>query len=288
MFKSFLYGSFFYPRRALWSSGVIIFLLTILTSFLGYVLPWGQMSYWAATVITNLASAVPMIGQKIVYWLWSGFSVDQPTLNKFLSLHYLMPFVIAALVILHFILLHKSGSSSPLGLAFKTDSLPFHPYYIIKDFSSAFLFFFALLFLVAFLPNLLGHPDNYLEANPDVTPEHIVPEWYFLPFYAILRSIPNKLIGVIALLLSILILLFLPYLNFSRIRSLKFKPVTTFFSAFFILDSLLLGYIGQCPLEEPFSSIGFFATVFYFSFFLMFFLVDVCDYYLFSFLIKRK
>jgi quinol-cytochrome oxidoreductase complex cytochrome b subunit len=285
MGRALVYESYVFPRRALWSSGVVILLLMILTSFLGYVLPWGQMSYWAATVITNLASTVPLFGQKIVYWLWSGFSVDNPTLNKFFSLHYLFPFLIFALVIFHLILLHQTGSSNPVGPRIVGDTVPFHPYYTIKDFLSVLVLLFFLVYFVTFIPNNLGHPDNYIPANPDLTPEHIVPEWYFLPFYAILRSIPNKLLGVIALLASIVMLLMLPFVYAPRIRNSLFKPLILITHLTFIGVSIFLGYIGQCPLEEPFISYGAFATLIYFLYFTVLSIIDESDRKFFSALV---
>lgn len=277
LFRGLYYGSYFYPRRLLWCSGVIILLLMIITAFLGYVLPWGQMSYWAATVITNLASTVPFFGQKIVNWLWSGFSVDNPTLNKFFSLHYILPFVILALVLLHLALLHQGGSSNPTGWKRSIDEIPFHPYYTIKDFFSVILFIAIIIFFVSFIPNHLGHPDNYIPANPDQTPEHIVPEWYFLPFYAILRSIPDKLLGVVALLASIVFLLLLPFLDRPLIRSSVYKPFIAKLNILFIANCIVLGYIGQSPLEEPFLFLGRLTTVLYFAYFLVFILVSILD-----------
>jgi ubiquinol-cytochrome c reductase cytochrome b subunit len=277
VFRALIYESFLYPRRMLWCSGVIILLLMILTSFLGYVLPWGQMSYWAATVITNLASTVPIFGQRIVYWLWSGFSVDNPTLNKFFSLHYLLPFIILALVVLHLILLHQTGSSNPLGPRFFSDTVPFHPYYTIKDFLSVLVLIAFLIYFVTFIPNTLGHPDNYIPANPDLTPEHIVPEWYFLPFYAILRSIPNKLLGVIALVASIVMLLLLPFMSRPKVRNTLFKPLLLIYNLTFIANCVVLGYIGQSPLEEPFLSLGKITTLAYFAYFFFYIVVDSGD-----------
>jgi len=277
LFRGLYYGSYFYPRRLLWCSGVIILLLMIITAFLGYVLPWGQMSYWAATVITNLASTVPFFGQKIVNWLWSGFSVDNPTLNKFFSLHYILPFVILALVLLHLALLHQVGSSNTTGWKSSIDEIPFHPYYTIKDFFSVILFIAIIIFFVSFIPNHLGHPDNYIPANPDQTPEHIVPEWYFLPFYAILRSIPDKLLGVVALLASIVFLLLLPFLDRPLIRSSVYKPFIAKLNILFIANCIVLGYIGQSPLEEPFLFLGRLTTVLYFAYFLIFILVSILD-----------
>ena len=199
MFRGLYYGSYVHPREALWCSGVIILILIIATGFIGYVLPWGQISFWGATVITNLISAVPFVGESIVQWLWGGFSVDNPTLNRFFSLHYILPFVIAALALSHLVLLHENGSNNPLGVESKTEVISFYPYFYVKDLFGLILLFIIYFYFVFFSPNTLGHPDNYIPANPIVTPAHIVPEWYFLPFYAILRSIPHKLGGVIAI-----------------------------------------------------------------------------------------
>jgi len=279
LLRGLYYGSYNYPRRALWCSGVVILLLMIITSFLGYVLPWGQMSYWAATVITNLASTVPFFGQKIVNWLWSGFSVDNPTLSKFFSLHYLLPFVILAIVLLHLALLHQAGSNISFGWKKNIDEIPFHPYYTIKDFFSVILFIAIIIFFVSFIPNSLGHPDNYIPANPDQTPEHIVPEWYFLPFYAILRSIPNKLFGVIALVASIIFLLILPFLDRPLTRSSIYKPFVAKLNVLFIADCIVLGYIGQSPLEEPFLFLGRLSTLLYFAYFFLFIFVSKIDHF---------
>ena len=253
----------------LWSVGVIIFLLMMATAFLGYVLPWGQMSFWGATVITNFFSAIPWIGQDLVEFIWGGFSVDNPTLNRFFSLHYLLPFAIAALVIIHLMALHEHASNNPLGIGSNVDKVPFHPYYIYKDALGFFIFGLVFSYLVFFEPNLLGHPDNYIPANPLVTPTHIVPEWYFLPFYAILRSIPSKLGGVIAMVAAILILFVLPFLHISYIRSATFRPIYRKIFWFFIADVIFLGYIGGQPVEYPFVTLGQIATVFYFSYFLI-------------------
>lgn len=284
LLRGLFYGSYFYPRRLLWCSGVIILLLMILTSFLGYVLPWGQMSYWAATVITNLASTVPIFGQSIVTWLWSGFSVDSPTLSKFFALHYLFPFLILGLVLLHLGLLHNAGSTSPLGIKRSIDEIPFHPYYTVKDFYTVILFIAILIFFVSFIPNSLGHPDNYIPANPDQTPEHIVPEWYFLPFYAILRSIPNKLLGVIALVASIVTLLLLPFIDRPLLRSSIYKPFISKLNILFVADCFVLGYIGQSPLEEPFLSLGRLSTALFFGYFILFFLVSKIDIFMVRYL----
>src|SRR3990167_4842275 len=215
IFRGLYYGSYITPREGLWCSGVVIFILMMATAFMGYVLPWGQMSFWGATVITNLFSAIPLIGESIVTWLWGGFSVDNPTLNRFFALHYLLPFILVALVILHLVALHRHGSNNPTGVEVKTpkDTIPFHPYYTIKDFVGFGVYFIIFAGFIFFAPNYLGHPDNYIEANPMVTPPHIVPEWYFLPFYAILRSVPNKLVGVIAMFSAIGVLFALPWLD---------------------------------------------------------------------------
>jgi len=269
MFRGLYYGSYMYPRGFLWSSGVIIFLLMMATAFMGYVLPWGQMSFWGATVITNLFSAVPVAGPAIVEWLWGGFSVDNATLNRFYSLHYLMPFVIAGLTIVHLSLLHMEGSNNPLGINTDVDTVPFYPYFYVKDLLAflALVCFYSVF--VFYYPNTLGHPDNYIPANPLVTPSHIVPEWYFLPFYAILRSIPDKLGGVVAMLGAVLILLALPVLNTSEVRSTKFRPLFGFFYWVFVSNFLILGWIGQMPVETPFVEVGQAATAYYFIWFLI-------------------
>lgn len=271
IFRGLYFGSYMAPRGALWNSGVIIFLLMMGTGFMGYVLPWGQMSFWGATVITNLASAVPFIGGAIVEWLWGGFSVDNATLNRFFSLHYLLPFVITGLVIVHLSLLHTVGSNNPLGINKNVDSVSFYPYFYVKDLLAFFGLIALFSFFVFFFPNALGHADNYIPANPLVTPAHIVPEWYFLPFYAILRSIPDKLGGVVAMVAAILILLLLPIINTSEIRSSKFRPLYGIAYWFLVSDFLILGWIGQQPVETPFLEVGQIATAFYFLFFLFFF-----------------
>lgn len=269
IFRGLYYGSYMYPREKLWMSGVIIFLLMMATAFMGYVLPWGQMSFWGATVITNLFSAIPFVGSSIVEWLWGGFCVSNATLNRFFSLHYLMPFLIAGLVLVHLSLLHKDGSNNPLGINTNVDTLSFYPYFYVKDlFSFLILVLFFSLFLF-FYPNVLGHADNYIPANPLSTPAHIVPEWYFLPFYAILRSIPDKLGGVVAMISAILILLLLPFINTSEVRSSKFRPIFGIAYWFLVSDFLLLGWIGQKPVESPYIEVGMIATAFYFFFLLI-------------------
>jgi ubiquinol-cytochrome c reductase cytochrome b subunit len=267
IFRGLYYGSYMYPREYLWCSGVLIFILMMATAFMGYVLPWGQMSFWGATVITNLFSAIPLVGGVVVEWLWGGFSVDNATLNRFFSLHFLLPFLIAGLTILHLALLHESGSNNPLGVESYVDKISFYPYFYVKD----LLAFFGLIFIfgtfVFYFPNLMGHPDNYIPANPMVTPSHIVPEWYFLPFYAILRSIPDKLGGVVAMGAALIVLFAIPFLNTSEIRSSQFRPLFRKFFWFLVADFLILGWIGQKPVESPFIEIGQMATIFYFCFF---------------------
>lgn len=268
MFRGLYYGSYVHPREWLWGVGVIIFLLMILTAFMGYVLPWGQMSFWAATVITNLASAVPFCGDLIVKWLWGGFSVDNATLNRFFSLHYFLPFVIAFLVVIHLVLLHQFRSNNPLGVN-TVDSLFFAPYFTLKDLVGAIIFFQIFFLFVYFAPNLAGHSDNYIPANPLVTPTHIVPEWYFLPFYAILRSVPNKLGGVVLMLLAILVLFFFPFLTKQLVCSNRFRPLHKSVYWFFVFNCVLLGWIGGKSIETPFYEIGQVATLFYFVYFII-------------------
>jgi ubiquinol-cytochrome c reductase cytochrome b subunit len=269
IFRGLYFGSYMYPRGFLWCSGVVIFLLMMATAFMGYVLPWGQMSFWGATVITNLFSAVPFIGGYIVEWLWGGFSIDNATLNRFFSLHYLLPFLIVGLVFIHLSLLHTVGSNNPLGINTNVDLIVFYPYFYVKDLFAFLVFVFIFCFFVFFFPNTLGHSDNYIPANPLVTPPHIVPEWYFLPFYAILRSIPDKLGGVITMISAILILLLIPIINFSTIRSSQFRPIYSIFYWFLVADFLILGWIGQEPVESPYVEVGMIATLFYFMFFIL-------------------
>jgi quinol-cytochrome oxidoreductase complex cytochrome b subunit len=264
IFRGLYSGSYAKPRELTWIIGIVIFLLMMATAFMGYVLPWGQMSLWAATVITNLFSAFPVVGTSIVEFLWGGFSVDNATLNRFYSFHYLLPFAITAAVLVHLAALHFHGSNNPLGISSFVDKIPFYPYFIVKDVLGLILFGFVFSYLVYFLPNLLNHPDNYIEGNPMVTPAHIVPEWYFLPYYAILRSIPHKLGGVIAMFASIIVLMLLPYLNTSQIRSSMFRPLYKKLFWLFVLDWFILGWIGGNNPEYPYLEIGQAATVFYF------------------------
>jgi ubiquinol-cytochrome c reductase cytochrome b subunit len=247
MFRGLYYGSYKAPREVLWILGVIIYMLMMLTAFLGYTLPWGQMSFWAATVITNLFSAIPLVGDSVVAWLWGGFAVDNATLQRFFSLHYLLPFVIFGVVILHIWALHVPGNNNPLGIDVKgpQDTLPFHPYYTVKDSFYLALFVVVLMAFVFYAPDYMGHPDNYTPADPLVTPPHIVPEWYFLPFYAVLRSIPDKLIGVIALFGSIGTLFFVPWLDTSSVRSCRFRPLMKQFFWILVVDAVMLGYLGS-------------------------------------------
>jgi len=267
-FRGIYYGSYIHPRESLWIVGVIILLLMIITAFMGYVLPWGQMSFWGATVITSLASAIPFFGTMIVEWLWGGFSVDNPTLNRFYSLHFFFPFVILALVLIHIFLLHNSGSNNPLGANFGSDGgMTFSPYYLLKDLNGLVLFlaFFALFLYYA--PNVLAHPDNYARANSLVTPTHIVPEWYFLPWYAILRSIPDKYAGVVAMLTAILCLFAIPFIHYPRQRSMRYRLASKIFFWLFVIDCVILGFIGSKPIEYPYLYIGQICTAFYFAYF---------------------
>jgi ubiquinol-cytochrome c reductase cytochrome b subunit len=271
IFRGFYYGSYKEPRELLWMLGVVILLLMMATAFMGYVLPWGQMSYWGATVITNLFSAIPVVGDYIVTLLWGGFIVDNPTLNRFFSLHYLLPFVLVGVVMLHLVALHQHGSNNPLGIDRKgpQDSIPFHPYYTVKDLFGLFVFLIVYAGFVFFAPNLLGDPANYIPANSLSTPEHIVPEWYFLPFYAILRSVPNKLFGVVLMFGSILILFVLPWLDTSKVRSATFRPIFKWFVFVLLIDCVILGWVGANKPEGMFVTIGRLATFYYFFHFLI-------------------
>lgn len=268
--KGLYYGSYKSPRTLTWIIGIIIFIITIATAFLGYCSVYGQISHWGALVITNLFSAIPFIGKDIVEWLWGGFSVSNPLIQKFFALHYLIPFIIIALVIIHLIALHINGSSNPLGITSNLDRLPIHNYYIFKDLITIFVFLIILSLLVFYIPNILGHPDNYIPGNPLITPASIVPEWYLLPFYAILRSIPNKLLGVILMFSAILILLILPLTDNSIIRGNTFKIISKLFFFLFVFNFILLGILGSCHVEVPFIQIGQITTFLYFAYFLIF------------------
>lgn len=269
--RGLYYGSYKAPREILWFFGIFIFIAMMATAFMGYVLPWGQMSYWGATVITNLFSAFPGVGEKIVTLLWGGYSVDNPTLNRFFSLHYLLPFIILALVVLHVVALHIHGSNNPTGVDPKTekDTIPFHPYYTVKDFFGFGVFFIVYAYFIFFAPNYLGHPDNYIPADPMVTPAHIVPEWYFLPFYAILRAIPDKLGGVVMMFGSLLILFALPWLDTSKVRSGAYRPVFKIFFLLFTVNFIMLGYLGGKPPEGMYVILSRAATVYYYAYFLL-------------------
>nr|UWT48931.1 cytochrome b [Retropinna semoni complex sp. 'TAS'] len=266
--RGLYYGSFLYKET--WVLGVVLLLLVMMTAFVGYVLPWGQMSFWGATVITNLLSAVPYVGQVLVQWIWGGFSVDNATLTRFFAFHFLFPFVIAAVTVLHLLFLHETGSNNPAGLNSDADKISFHPYFSYKDLLGFVVLLLSLVALALFSPNLLGDPDNFTPANPLVTPPHIKPEWYFLFAYAILRSIPNKLGGVLALLSSILVLLLVPILHTSKQRGLTFRPVTQFLFWALVADVIILTWIGGMPVEHPFIEIGQVASLLYFMIFLIF------------------
>nr|AEN03133.1 cytochrome b [Ornithorhynchus anatinus]AEN03134.1 cytochrome b [Ornithorhynchus anatinus]AEN03135.1 cytochrome b [Ornithorhynchus anatinus]AEN03150.1 cytochrome b [Ornithorhynchus anatinus]AEN03151.1 cytochrome b [Ornithorhynchus anatinus] len=260
--RGLYYGS--YTQTETWNIGVVLLFTVMATAFVGYVLPWGQMSFWGATVITNLLSAIPYIGTTLVEWVWGGFSVDKATLTRFFAFHFILPFVIAALAVIHLLFLHETGSNNPSGLNSDPDKIPFHPYYSVKDLVGFFMTILILLTLVLFTPDLLGDPDNYTPANPLSTPPHIKPEWYFLFAYAILRSIPNKLGGVLALIASILILILVPLLHTSHQRGLAFRPLTQMLFWILVTDLLTLTWIGGQPVEQPFIIIGQLASILYF------------------------
>jgi ubiquinol-cytochrome c reductase cytochrome b subunit len=271
IFRGLYYGSYKAPREVLWILGVIIYLLMMAAAFLGYVLPWGQMSLWGATVITNLFGAIPLIGENVAIWLWGGYSIDNPTLNRFFSLHYLIPFLIFGVVILHIWALHVPGNNNPVGISVKgkQDTVPFHPYYTVKDGFALTVFIILFAYFIFFAPNVLGHADNYIQANPLVTPAHIVPEWYLLPFYAILRAVPDKLGGVALMFGAILILFLLPWLDTSKVRSARYRPLFRQFYALLVLDCLLLGYLGAQPAEGIYIVLARIGTVYYFAHFLV-------------------
>jgi len=265
--RGIYYGG--YNKLIVWNVGVLLFFLMILTAFIGYVLPWGQMSFWAATVITNLLSAIPYVGDEIVRWVWGGFSVSNATLNRFFSLHYLLPFVLVGLALVHLIAKHEEGTNNPLGIRSDIDMIPFHYYFALKDLYGAVVLAIVLSIIVFLFPYSLSDPENFKQANPLVTPVHIKPEWYFLFAYAILRSIPNKLGGVVALVFSILILLILPYVHINKFEGLSFRPLSKILFWFLVGDFILLTWIGGQPVEDPYILIGQFAAIFYFAYFLI-------------------
>ena len=253
-----------YLKKGPWFTGIILFLLMMITAFLGYVLPWGQMSFWGATVITNFASAIPYIGKDIVYWIWGGYSINKYTLMRFFSLHYLIPFIISLFVIIHLILLHKYTSSTPIGIGKNHDNIRFHPYFIVKDLLGVLLFFLIVLYIIFYNPNLLNDAENFIKANSLVTPIHIVPEWYFLFAYTILRWVPNKLVGLLLLLCSILILIVIPFIHDSKVKSLSFKPFAKTLFWIFIFNFILLSWLGSRLVEYPYFNISIISSIVYF------------------------
>ena len=271
IFRGLYYGSYKAPREVLWILGVIIYLLMMAAAFMGYVLPWGQMSLLGATVITNLFGAIPVVGESVAIWLWGGYSVDNPTLNRFFSLHYLIPFLILGVVILHIWALHVPGNNNPAGISVKSkqDTVPFHPYYTVKDGFALAIFLILFSYFIFFAPNVLGHADNYIQANPLVTPAHIVPEWYLLPFYAILRAVPDKLGGVLLMFGAIFVMFLLPWLDTSKVRSARYRPLFKQFYVLFIIDCLMLGYLGAMPAEGIYIVLARIGTVYYFAHFLV-------------------
>nr|YP_010030006.1 cytochrome b [Hydrolagus mirabilis]QOV00791.1 cytochrome b [Hydrolagus mirabilis] len=267
--RGIYYGSYLF--KELWNVGVVLLILVMMTAFVGYVLPWGQMSFWGATVITNLLSAVPFVGDLLVQWIWGGFSVDSATLTRFFAFHFVLPFIIAAMTIIHIIFLHETGSNNPTGLNSDSDKISFHPYFIYKDVLGFSFFLILLMSIALFSPNLLGDPENFTPANPLVTPPHIKPEWYFLFAYAILRSIPNKLGGVLALMFSLLVLLLIPFLHTSKQRTNMFRPITQILFWLMVSNMLILTWIGGQPVESPFTLVGQISSILYFSLFLLIF-----------------
>lgn len=267
--RGLYYGSYMEPRELLWCSGVVLLLLMMATAFTGYVLPWGQMSLWGATVITNMVTAIPVAGKPIVQWLWGGYTVANPTLNRFYSIHFLLPFIIAGVTLIHLALLHKVGSSNPIGSDTGIDDIPFYPYFVSKDLFAFSVYLLVFATFVFYFPNVLNHPDNCIPADPLQTPAHVVPEWYFLPYYAILRSIPHKAGGIVAMLGSLLVLLIIPFTNTSDIRNTTYRPLFKVFFWLFIADFVILTWVGQKPVKDYFILTGQIATFYYFLFFII-------------------
>ena len=288
--RALYFKSYDFPRYAIRCTGIVIFLLTMLTAFVGYVLPWGQMSYWGATVINNLVSAIPIVGQEIVFWIWGGFSISNSTLNRFFAIHFFMPFVILGLVLIHLVLLHDIVSTNPATNTNYLDNIKFYHYFLLKDLTSLLTLLFILSFLIHFKPNMLGHPDNYIKANPLVTPMHIVPEWYFLPFYAILRSVPSKLGGVFLMIFALLILFIIPFFSSTLFKiPPRMRPLFRKFFWVFVCNFLLLGWVGGQPVEEPYISLGQNLTFFYFFYFIVLIpFLERCESYLLKFGIRDK
>jgi quinol-cytochrome oxidoreductase complex cytochrome b subunit len=267
--RGLYYGSYMKPRELLWCSGVLLFFLMMGTAFTGYVLPWGQMSFWGATVITSMVTAIPIAGQPIVQWLWGGYTVGNPTLNRFFSIHFFLPFLIAGISIIHLALLHKEGSNNPIGSDTGIDDLPFYPYFAAKDIFAFFCFMLFFATFVFYFPNVLNHPDNYIPADPLHTPAHVVPEWYFLPYYAILRSIPHKAGGILAMVGAILVLFLIPFIDSSYVRNTTYRPIFKICFWLFIADFIILMWIGQKPVRDTYIFVGQIATLYYFAFFLI-------------------
>ena len=267
--RGLYYGSYMEPRQSLWCSGMVLFLLMMATAFTGYVLPWGQMSFWGATVITSMVTVIPIAGKYIIVWLWGGHVISAPTLTRFYTVHFVLPFVIVGMTFVHLALLHKVGSSSPIGSDTNVDDIPFYPYFVLKDLFALSVYLLVFSIFVFYYPNVLNHPDNYVHADPMRTPPHVVPEWYFLPYYAILRSIPHKAGGILAMFGSLIVLFLIPYINSSEIRSTTFRPLFKIFFWVFIADFVILTWIGQKPVKDIYVFAGQIATVYYFFFFLV-------------------
>ena len=286
--RGLYYGSYIKPRQWIWSSGVILLLLMMGTAFTGYVLPWGQMSFWGATVITSMVTVIPIAGSYIAEWLWGGYVIREPTIRRFFVVHYLLPFIIAGVTILHLALLHKEGSNNPIGSDFNGDLLPFYPYFAVKDLFAFACFLFIFCFFVFYYPNYLNHPDNLKRADPIKTPAHIVPEWYFLPFYTILRVIPHKTGGILAMFGSIVILLTIPFTNTSKIRNTTFRPFFKFFFWALVIDFFVLIWVGQQDMDiKIYQKMGIVATIYYFSFFMLLPVIGYIEEFFLKYLIKK-